>query len=87
MSQTKEQDKTSEKELSKMEISNLSYKEFKVMVIRMLTELGRRMNEYSRSFYIEIVNIRKNESELKNKITEMKNTPDGINNRLDDTEE
>ena len=38
----KEQDKTSEKKnLNEMEISNLPDKEFKVMVINMLTELRR----------------------------------------------
>ena len=39
----KDQQKTSEKELNETEISRLSDKEFKVIVIKMLTELGRRM--------------------------------------------
>ena len=39
----KDQQKTSEKELNETEISCLSDKEFKVIVIKMLTELGRRM--------------------------------------------
>lgn len=43
--QTKEQDKSSEKELNRMEISNLPYKEFKLIVIRMLTNLGRRIDK------------------------------------------
>lgn len=34
MSQTKEQDKVTEKELNKMEISNMSDEEFKAMVIK-----------------------------------------------------
>ena len=34
MLQSKEQDKTSEKELNETEISNLPYKEFKLRVIR-----------------------------------------------------
>ena len=40
MAQMKEQVKTSEKELNKMEISNLSDAEFKTLVIRMLKELS-----------------------------------------------
>ena len=36
--QMKEQNKTPEKELNKMEISNLSDTEFKTLVIRMLKE-------------------------------------------------
>ena len=38
MTQMKEQIKTPEKELNKMEISNLSDAEFKTLVIRMLKE-------------------------------------------------
>ena len=42
MAQMKEQNKTPEKELSKMEISNLSDAEFKTLMIRMLKELTER---------------------------------------------
>ena len=41
MFQCKEQDKTSEKELNEMEISNVPDKVLKIMVKEMLTELGR----------------------------------------------
>ena len=47
MFQSKEQDKTSEEELNEMEISNLPDKELKVMVIKILTELRRRIDEHS----------------------------------------
>ena len=39
MAQMKEQIKTPEKELNKIEVSNLSDAEFKTLVIRMLKEL------------------------------------------------
>ena len=48
--QMKEQDKNLQKELNKKEISNLPDKEFKVIVIKMLMELGRRMVEFSENF-------------------------------------
>ena len=35
----KEQDKTSEKDLKEMEITDLSNKEFKIMIIKMPTEI------------------------------------------------
>ena len=44
MSQMKEQNKTSEKELNKMEINNLSDAELKTLVIRMLKELTGYFN-------------------------------------------
>ena len=53
----KEQIKTSEKELSDEEISNLSDAEFKTLAIRMLTELielGRKMKEEMKATQHEI---------------------------------
>ena len=42
MTQMKEENKTPEKELNKMEISNLSDAEFKTLVIRMLKEQHKK---------------------------------------------
>ena len=87
MFQIKEQDKSSGKELNKIEINSLPDKEYKLMVIRMLTELGRRINEHSENFNKELENIKKSQRELKNTIMERKNSLEGSNNRVDDTEE
>ena len=46
-SQMKEQDKTPEKELHEMETSNLPDAEFKTLVIMMLNELRRGVDELS----------------------------------------
>ena len=67
-----------------MEINNLLDKELKVMVIKMLTELRRRMNEHNENFNKETENIRKNQTEI---INELKNTLEGFNSRLDEVEE
>ena len=67
-----------------MKISNIPDKEFKVMVIKMLTKLRRRINIVKTSTKIE--NMRKYQSELKT-TTEIKNTLEGINSRLEDAEE
>ena len=40
----KEQDKTPEEELSEGEIGTLPKKEFRVMIVKMTKELGRRMD-------------------------------------------
>ena len=50
MLQIKEQNKTSQKELNGMEISNFLDKELKVMLIKMFTGLERRMDELSEDF-------------------------------------
>ena len=70
MLQMKEQDKTPEEELSKVEISNLPDKEFKLMIITMLHEF-RRMDEHSVKFNKELENTKKNRSEPKNITTEI----------------
>lgn len=79
--------KNSEKDLNEIEISDLPDKEFKILVIKILTELGRRMNEYSENFNKETENIRKYQTEvmeLKNTITSLKNTTERFNSRLDE---
>ena len=93
MFQMKEQAKSPERELNKMEVNKLPDKEFKTLVIRMLNELRRRINDLSENFNKEIVNIKqdtetikKNQSEVKNTITEIKNTLEGINIRFDEAE-
>ena len=44
MAQMNEHNKTPEKEINKMEESNVSETEFKTLVIRMLTELSEDLN-------------------------------------------
>ena len=62
MSKMKEQMKTLEKELNKMEISNLSDAEFKTLFIGMLKELSK-----------DLGSIKKIQSEKKNTLIEIKN--------------
>lgn len=49
------------------------------MVIKMLTQLGTRVDELSDSFNKEIANGDKNQNQ---RITEMKNTREGINKQI-----
>ena len=62
----KEQNKAPEKELSKMEIADLSDEEFKTLVIRKLRELI----EYGKSI----------KKEMKAMLSEIKKNPQGTNN-------
>ena len=66
MAQMKEQIKTPEKVLNKMEISNLSDAEFKTLVIRMLKELSEDLNS-----------ITKGQSEMKDTLINIKNNSPG----------
>ena len=75
MFQRKEQDKSPEEQLSKIETSNLPDKEFKAMIIKMFKELGRRLDEQSEKLEVsnrELQNTRKSQTEMQNTITEIK---------------
>ena len=87
MFQIRAQDKFSEKELNGTEVNNLPDKEYKVIDIRMLTDLGRRKDEHSKNSNKYLEKMRKNQMELKNTIIEIENSLGEINNRVDDTEE
>ena len=43
MYQMKEQDKTPEKQVNEVEISNLPEKEFRIMIVQMIQDLGNKM--------------------------------------------
>ena len=43
MSHMKGQDKTQEKQLNEEEIGNLPEKEFRIMIVKMIQDLGKRM--------------------------------------------
>lgn len=83
--QKKENHKISEKERNEMELSNMPDKEFKVMIIKMLTGVETGVEEPSEAFNKELENIKK-APELKKILTDMNNTLEEIN-RLGDPEE
>ena len=72
MAQMKEQIKTPEKELNKMEISNLLDEEFKILVTSLLKELSE-----------DLTSIKKIQSETKYSLIEIKNNLQGNNSRVD----
>ena len=82
-----------------MEIGNLPEKEFRIMIVNMIQDLGKRMEakiekmqemlnkdlEELRSKHLE--ELKKKQTEVNNIITEMKNTLEGISSRITVTEE
>ena len=71
LSQMKGQDKTPEKQLNEVEIGNLPEKEFIIMIVKMIQDLGKRMGKMQEM-------LTKDLEELKNKQTEMNDTVEGI---------
>ena len=73
-----------------MKINNIPDRVAKVIITKMLTKLGRRMDEHSENFNKDIDSLRNYKTEiteLKNTIAKLKNMLEGFNNRLDETEE
>ena len=50
MSQMNEQDKSPEKQLNEEEIGNLPEKEFRIMVVKMIQDLGQTMEKVKELF-------------------------------------
>ena len=71
-----EQENSSEKQLDEMEISNLSHREFRVIIIRILNSIQE-----------DIETTEKDRSEMKQAILKRNNTLEGINSRLDKGED
>ena len=77
--QRKEQNKSPEKQLKEVEIGTLPEKEFRIMIVKMIQNFGKRMEakiekmqEMFKKDQEELNN--KHLGELKNKQTEMNNT-------------
>ena len=91
MYQMKEQDKTPEKQLNEEEIGNLPEKEFRVMIVKMIQNLGNRMEvrieKIQEIFNKDLEELKNKQTEVNNTISEMKNTLEGINNRITEAEE
>ena len=67
----KEKDKTPEKQLNEVQIGNLPEKEFRITIVKMIQNLGKRMEAKTEKMQ-EMFN--KGLEELKNKQTKRNNT-------------
>ena len=90
MYQMKEQDKTTEKQLNEVGIGNLPEKEFRIMIVKMIQDLGIRMEakieKMPEMFHKDLEELKNKETEMTNTITEMKTTLEGINSRITEVE-
>ena len=78
MPQMNGQDKIPEKQLNEVEIGNLPEKDFRIMIVKMTQDLGKRME--SKTVKMKKKMFTKDLEELKNK--QMTNTLKEINSRI-----
>ena len=86
MYQMKEQDKTPEKQLNEVEIGNLPEKEFRKIIVRMIQDLGKRMEvkieKMQEMFNKDLEELKNKQTEMNNTINEIKNSLEGISSRI-----
>ena len=89
MFQTKEQEKSPEKqlkEIDEIEVTQIPYAEFKIMVVRTLKDLQGRIDDLSENLSKERVSIKKDIGTIKKNHSEMKNILEGIKSKLYEAE-
>ena len=91
MYQMKKQDKTPEKQLNEVEIGNLPEKEFRIMIVKMIQDLGKRMEanieKMQEMFNKDLEELKNKQTEMNNTLTEMKNTLEGIHSIMTEADE
>ena len=87
----KEQDKTIEKQLNEVDIGNLPEKEFSILIVKMIQNLGKRteakIEKMQEMFIKDLEGLKNKQTEMNITITEMKNTLEGINSGITKAEE
>ena len=90
----KKQGENLQDQINEEKIANLSEKEFRVMIVKMIQNLRNRMEAQTdkmQDMFLkdleELKNNNNKNTEMNNTITEMKNTLEGSNNRITEAEE
>ena len=87
MSQMKEQGKNLQDQINEEEIDNLPGKEFRVVIVKMIQNLGNKwIEKIKEMFNKDLEELKNKQTEMNNTITKMKNTQEGINNRITEEE-
>ena len=85
--QMKEQTRNTEVQINKEEIGKLPEKEFRIMIVKMIKNLENRMEKMQESINKDLEELKTKHTETNNTITEIKNTPEGINGRISEADE
>ena len=83
----KEQGKNPPDQKKEEEIGSLPEKEFRVMIVKMIQNLGNRMEEIQEMFNKDVEELKSKQTVMNNTITEIKNSLEGMNSRITEAEE
>ena len=85
--QMKEQGKNSPDQTNEEEIGSLPEKEFRVMIVKMIQNLGNRMEKRQQMFNRELEELNSKQTMMNNTINEIKYSLEGINSRITEAQE
>ena len=82
----KEQGKNPPDETNEEEIGSLPEKGLRVMIVKMIQNLGNRMEKMQETFNKDLEELKSKQTMRNNKINEIKNSVEGINSRITEAE-
>ena len=83
----KEEGKNPPDETNEEEIGSLPETEFRIMIVKMIQNLGNRIDKMQETFNKDLEELKRNQATMNNTINEIKNTLEGINSRITEAEE
>ena len=83
----KEQGKNPPDLTNEEEIDSIPEKEFRIMIVKMIQNLGNRMEKIQETFNKDLEELKSKQTEMKNTINEIKNSLEGKNRRVTEAEE
>ena len=83
----KEQGKNAPDLTNEEEIGSLPEKEFRIMIVNMIQNLGNRMEKIQETFNKDLEELKSKQTVMNNTINEIKNSLERINSRITEAEE
>ena len=83
----KEQTKNTEIQINEEKIGKLTEKEFRIMIVKMIKNLENKMEKMQESINKDLEELKNKHTETNNIVTKIKNTLEGVNSRICESEE
>ena len=83
----KEQGKNPPDLTNEEEIGSLPEKEFRILIVKVIQNLGNRMEKIQETFNKDLEELKSKQTMMNNTINEIKNSLEGINSRITEAEE
>ena len=83
----KEQGKNPPDLKNEEEIGSLPEKEFRIMIVKVIQNLGNRMQKIQETFNEDLEELKSKQTVMNNTMNEIKNSLEGINSRITEAEE